>query len=239
MCTQYGFSGQLEVFNYASSEPDGNPDDKKLEICGKVSSVTFFKQKRKRNSLQLPGEDWDVGTENDLSKGNGSKEQNVPQQLNSKHTVLPRGSAGNTKNNRNCSWNVGTSFYPKMIMIDDQSLSHERQSKCLLMERLEKKQVGNGISQRHVYGPKNVTGTWKCQKTQSIKLTKRASVSRETKTTKLGHQVPVTAGPWRAKSGIFSHLNIHCCNTSKSEGGPFGEKKSEKKDSQCQKNWNL
>ena len=66
MGTQYGSIGKLEVSDDLL-EPDRNQDEKKLEFCGERSSVTLYKQKRKRNStaLQLL-ENWDVATKNDL-----------------------------------------------------------------------------------------------------------------------------------------------------------------------------
>ena len=69
MGTQYGSFGKLEVFDDLLL-PDRNLDEKKLDFCGEKSSVTLYKQKRKRNStaLQLLGEYSDVATENDVSE---------------------------------------------------------------------------------------------------------------------------------------------------------------------------
>ena len=59
---------KLEVSD-DNSEPGRNPDAKKLEFCGKRSSVTLYKQKRKGNStaLLLLGENSYVAySENDV-----------------------------------------------------------------------------------------------------------------------------------------------------------------------------
>ena len=62
--------------SYNHLVPDGNQDDKKLEFYDERSSVTLYKQKRKRRSipLELLGKNSDVAAENDLSQ---SKEQNI------------------------------------------------------------------------------------------------------------------------------------------------------------------
>ena len=69
MWTQYGPFTKMEV-SHDLWETDRNPDDKKLVFLGDRSSVTLYKQKRKRNStsLQLLGENSEVATENDMSE---------------------------------------------------------------------------------------------------------------------------------------------------------------------------
>ena len=65
----------------------GNPGDTKLVFRGERSSVTLYKQKRKRNStaLQLLEKNSNVATENDVSE---SREQNVAQRLSSKRKLF-------------------------------------------------------------------------------------------------------------------------------------------------------
>ena len=69
MWTQYESLDKLEVSNDLW-ETDRNPDDKTLVFCGERSSVTLYKQKRKRNStaLHLLGGSSDVATENMCQK---------------------------------------------------------------------------------------------------------------------------------------------------------------------------
>ena len=135
--TQYGSIGKLEVSDDLS-EPRRNPDDNKFVFCGKRSSVTLYKQQRKRNStaLQLLGENVDVATKNDVSV---SKELNVVQRLKLKHKSIPFGYTENIehkgKNSSRC--NVGNSLYPLIMMMDDSIISSERQIEILSMERLE------------------------------------------------------------------------------------------------------
>ena len=80
--------------------PDNNPDERKLEFYGEISSATFHKQKRKRNStaLQLLGKNTDVATEIDVPL---SKEQNVAQQMNSKLKPSPIGCTENIETKQN------------------------------------------------------------------------------------------------------------------------------------------
>ena len=75
--TQYVSFGKLEVSDDLL-EPGRNLDEKKSDFCGERSSVTLYKQKRKRNStaLQLLGGNSDVATEDDVSE---SRELNVVQ----------------------------------------------------------------------------------------------------------------------------------------------------------------
>ena len=137
MGTQYGSIGKLEVSDDLS-EPRRNPDDNKFVFCGERSSVTLYKQQRKRNStaLQLLGENVDVATKNDVSV---SKELNVVQRLSLKHKSIPIGYTENIehkgKNSSRC--NVGNSLYPLIMMMDDSIISSERQIEILSMERLE------------------------------------------------------------------------------------------------------
>ena len=137
MGTRHGSFGKLEVFADLS-EPRRNPDDNKFVFCGERSSVTLYKQQRKRNStaLQLLGENVDVATKNDVSV---SKELNVVQRLSLKHKSIPIGYTENIehkgKNSSRC--NVGNSLYPLIMMMDDSIISSERQIEILSMERLE------------------------------------------------------------------------------------------------------
>ena len=137
MGTQYGSIGKLDVSDDLL-ELDGNLDEKKLDFCGERSSVTLYKQKRKRNStaLQLLGEYTNVATKNDVSI---SKELNVVQRLSLKHKSIPIGYTENIehkgKNSSRC--NVGNSLYPLIMMMDDSIISSERQIEILSMERLE------------------------------------------------------------------------------------------------------
>ena len=90
--------------------------------------------------------------------------------------------------------------------------------------------------ERHESAPylklKNSKSTWKCQKTQSIKLTKRVSNSRKTQTTEQARQGP-------AKKEIISHFltSILSQNIKKLKGGPFGEFFFQKKSHNAEKNW--
>ena len=138
MGTQYGSIGKLEVSDDLL-EPDKNLDEKNMKFCGERSSVTLYKQKRKRNStaLQLLGENTNVATENDVSV---SKELNVVQRLSLKHKSIPIGYTENIEHKgKNFSRrNVGNSLYLlMMMMMDDSTTSHERQIDCLSMKRLE------------------------------------------------------------------------------------------------------
>ena len=65
--TRYESFGKVEV-SHELSEPRRNPNAKELRFCGGRSSVTFYKQKQKRNAtaLQLWRESSDVVTENDV-----------------------------------------------------------------------------------------------------------------------------------------------------------------------------
>ena len=74
MWAQYGSFGKLEDFD-DNSEPVGNPDDKKLAFCGERSSVTFYKQKRKRIStaLLVLGNNTNVATENEVTRKQRAK----------------------------------------------------------------------------------------------------------------------------------------------------------------------
>ena len=96
MSSEYESFDKLEVCDDLS-EPVRNPNDKKLAFCGERSSVTLYNQKRKRNSttLQLLGTNTDVATENEVSV---STEQNVAQQLHSKHKTVSSGCIENTEN---------------------------------------------------------------------------------------------------------------------------------------------
>ena len=96
MSTQYGSFGKMEV-SVDHLEPDKNPVDKKLEFYGERSSVTFYKQKRKRNftALLLLGEKRDVDTDIDVPL---KKEQNVAQRPNPKLKSLSIGCTENIKN---------------------------------------------------------------------------------------------------------------------------------------------
>ena len=137
MWTRHGSFGKLEVFADLS-EPRRNPDDNKFVFCGERSSVTLYKQQRKRNStaLQLLGENVDVATKNDVSV---SKELNVVQRLSLKHKSSPIGcKESNEHKEKNSSRrNVGNSLYLLMMMMDDSIISPERQIESLSMERLE------------------------------------------------------------------------------------------------------
>ena len=137
MGTQYGSIGKLEVSDDLS-EPCTNPDDNKFVFCGERSSVTLYKQQRKRNStaLQLLGENVDEATKNDVSL---SKELNVVQRLSLKHKSIPIGYTENIehkeKNSSRC--NVGNSLYLLVMMMDDSKIAAERQIESLSMEQLE------------------------------------------------------------------------------------------------------
>ena len=137
MGTQYGSIGKLEVSDDLS-EPCRNPDDNKFVFCGERSSVTLYKQQRKRNStaLQLLGENVDVATKNDVSL---SKELNVVQRLSSEHKSPPIGCKENIehKEKNSSRRNVGNSLYLLMMIMDDSIISSERQIESLSMERLE------------------------------------------------------------------------------------------------------
>ena len=75
---------------------------------------------------------------------------------------------------------------------------------------------------------KNSKRTWKCQKTQSIKLTKRVSNSRKPKRRN-----------WRAETGNISHfLTSIVAKHQKNWRGTLLVKKKSKKVSQCQKKLN-
>ena len=137
MGTQYGSIGKLEVSDDLL-EPEKNLDGKKLEFCGERSSVTLYKQKRKRNStaLQLLGENSDAATENDVSE---SRELNVVQRLSLKHKSI---TIECTENNENKGKTfsrgiVGHFLHLLMMVIDDSTTSFERQIECLSMDRLE------------------------------------------------------------------------------------------------------
>ena len=133
----YGRFGKLEV-SHDLWEPVRNPDEKKLELCGERSSVTLYKQKRKRNStaLQLLEEITNVATKNDVSV---SKEQNAAQRLSSQHKPSPIGSKENIEHEgKNSSRrNVGNSLYLLVMMMDDSIISSKRQIESLSMEQLE------------------------------------------------------------------------------------------------------
>ena len=137
MRTQYGRFGKLEIL-HDLWEPVRNPDEKKLEFCGDRSSEICYKPKRKRNSvaLQLPGENTNVATKNDMSV---SKELKVVQRLSLKHKSIPFGFTKNIEHKgKNFSRrNVGNSLYLLVMMMDDSIISHERQIESLNMERLE------------------------------------------------------------------------------------------------------
>ena len=137
MGSQYGSIGKLEVSDDLL-EPDRNLDEKKLEFCGERSSVTLYKQKRKRNStaLQLLGENSDVATENDVSE---SRELNVVQRLSLKHKSISIGCTENNENRRKTfsRGNVGNFLYLLMMVIDDSTTSFERRTECLSSNRLE------------------------------------------------------------------------------------------------------
>ena len=137
MGTQYGSIGKLEVSDDLL-ELDGNLDEKKLEFCGERSSVSLYKQKRKRNStaLQLLGEYTNVATKNDVSI---SKEQNAAQRLSSQHKSLPIGCKESIehKGKNSSRSNVGNSLHLLVMMMDDSIISSERQIEILSMERLE------------------------------------------------------------------------------------------------------
>ena len=137
MGTQYGSFGNLEVFDDLL-EPDRNLDEKKLDFCGERSSVTLYKQKRKRNStaLQLLGEYSDVATENDVSE---SRELIVVQRLSLKHKSISIGCTENNENKRKSfsRGNVENFLYLLMMVIDDSTTSVEHQIECLSKDRLE------------------------------------------------------------------------------------------------------
>ena len=110
MWTRHGSFGKLEV-SADLSEPTRNLDEKNMKFCGERSSVTLYKQKRKRNStaLQLLGENTNVATENDVSV---SKGLNVVQRLSLKHKSIPIGYTENIEHKgKNFSRrNVGNSL---------------------------------------------------------------------------------------------------------------------------------
>ena len=141
MGTQYGSFGELEVSDDLS-EPDRNLDKKKLEFCGERSSLTLYKQQRNRNStaLQLLGENVDVATKSGVSV---SKELNVVQRLSLKHKSIPIGYTENIEHKgKNFSRrNVGNSFYPLIMMLDDSTAFHEEQTQNRIMERSENEHV--------------------------------------------------------------------------------------------------
>ena len=118
-------------------ETDRNPDEKKLVFRGESSSVTLYKQKRKRNStaLQLLGENSDVGTENDVSESRG---QNVAQQLSSKHKPFSIGFTDDTGKKRKIfSRHVENYLYLLIMMMDDSTTFQEEQIQNKIMGRLE------------------------------------------------------------------------------------------------------
>ena len=141
MWVQYGRFGKLEV-SHDLWEPVRNPDEKNMKFCGERSSVTLYKQKRKRNStaLQLLGENTNVATENDVSV---SKELNVVQRLTSKHKSIPIGYTENIEHKgKNFSRrNIGNSLYPLIMMLDDSTAFHEEQIQNRIMERSENELV--------------------------------------------------------------------------------------------------
>ena len=98
MRTQFETFGKLEAFD-DNSKPDRNRDAKKLGFFGERSSLTLYKQKRKRNSIamRLLGENTELATDLDMSV---SKEQNVAQRLNSKLKSNPIGCTENTENKK-------------------------------------------------------------------------------------------------------------------------------------------
>ena len=117
------------------SEPDRNPDDKKLDFCDERRSVTLYKQKRKRNSiaLRLLEENTEIATEIDVSV---SKEQTVAQQLSSKHKSNPSGCTVNTEYKREdfsrCN-DVGNSVYLLILMMDDSTTFQKEQIQDRIM----------------------------------------------------------------------------------------------------------
>ena len=118
-------------------ETDRNPDEKKLVFRGESSSVTLYKQKRKRNStaLQLLGENSDVGTENDVSESRG---QNVAQQLSSKRKPFSIGFTDDTGKKRKIfSRHVENYLYLLIMMMDDSTTFQEEQIQNRIMGRLE------------------------------------------------------------------------------------------------------
>ena len=134
MWSRHGSFGKLEVFDDLS-EPDRNPDEKKLKFCVERSSVKLYKQKRKQNStaMQLFGENSDVATKNDVSV---SKEQNAAR---SQFKSPPIGCKESIEHNgKNSSRrNVGNSLYLLVMMMDDSIIATERQIESLSMEQLE------------------------------------------------------------------------------------------------------
>ena len=128
--------GKLEVSN-DNSEPDGNQDEKTLELCAERSSVTLYKLKQKRNctALQLLGDNTKVATKNDVSV---SKELNVVQQLSLKHKSFTIRFTDDTENKSKhfSRRNVGSSLYPMLMMIDVLTTFLERQIECLSRDRL-------------------------------------------------------------------------------------------------------
>ena len=137
MWTQYGSFDKLEV-SHDLWETDRHPDDTKLVFCGKRSSVTLYKQKRKRNSttLQLLGENSVVATENDVSE---SREQNVAQQLSSKRKPFFNGFTDDTEKKRKIfsRRNVENHLYLLIMMMDDSTIFQEGQIQSRIMGQLE------------------------------------------------------------------------------------------------------
>ena len=99
MWTQYGSFDKLEA-SHDLWDTDKNPYVKKVVFRVERSSLTLYKQKRKRNStaLQLLGEISDVATENDVSE---SREQNVVQQWRSKRRLFSIGFTDDTEKEEN------------------------------------------------------------------------------------------------------------------------------------------
>ena len=60
-----------------------------------------------------------------------------------------------------------------------------------------------------------------------MKVSKNSKYQTHKKSIKLTKNPNDRAGA--LKGGPFAFFNIHCCKTSKIEGGPFGEKKIPKK----------
>ena len=87
-------------------------------------------------ALQLPGENTNVATKNEVSI---SKEQNVAQRLSSEHKSPPIGCTENTENKGksfSCR-NVGNSFYILIMMMEDSTTFQEEQIQNRIMGRLE------------------------------------------------------------------------------------------------------